>query len=164
MPASPRLALVVTDVPWLLEHEHDLEPLLAELTRQGVAAEAAVWHDASVDWSAFDLIVMRCPWDYSLRTPEFLAWLDALPAGRVLNPPELKPRVLSLEITDPNPGGQGQVLHRLVHARELTALHLEVASDGGTDGNDHRVVASTQLRDIDVGPDGGPGPEPCSLG
>ena len=89
MPAAPRLALVVTDVPELLAHEHDLDPLLAELARQGVAAEAAVWHDLSVDWSAFDLIVTRCPWDYSLRTPEFLAWLDSLPAGRVLNPPGL---------------------------------------------------------------------------
>jgi len=89
MPASPRLALVVTDVPELLAHEHDLEPLLAELARRGVAAEAAIWHDPSVDWSAFDLIVMRCPWDYPARTPEFLAWLDSLDASRVLNPPEL---------------------------------------------------------------------------
>ena len=63
----PRIALVTTDVPELLAHEHDLEPLLAELARQGVSAGAPVWHDASVDWSAYDLIVMRSPWDYSLR-------------------------------------------------------------------------------------------------
>jgi len=86
---SARLALVTTDVPWLLEHEFDLEPLLAEFARRGEPAEAVVWHDAAVDWSAFDLIVMRSPWDYSLRTAEFLAWLDSLPAGRVLNPPAL---------------------------------------------------------------------------
>jgi len=86
---SPRLALVTTDVPWLLEHEFDLEPLLAEFARREVPAEAVVWHDAAVDWDAYDLIVMRSPWDYSLRTAEFLAWLDALPAGRVLNPPAL---------------------------------------------------------------------------
>ena len=86
---SARLALVTTDVAWLLEHEFDLEPLLAEFARRGVPAEAVVWHDPSVDWSAFDLIVMRSPWDYSLRTPEFLAWFDSLPAGRVLNPPAL---------------------------------------------------------------------------
>lgn len=85
----PRIALVTTDVPELLEHEFDLAPLLAEFARRGVSAEAPVWHDAAVDWNAFDLIVMRSPWDYSLRTVEFLAWLDALPAGRVLNLPAL---------------------------------------------------------------------------
>ena len=84
-----RLALVTTDIPWLLEHEFDLEPLLAELARRGVSAEAAVWSDPSVDWSVYDLIVMRSPWDYSLRTPEFLEWLGSLDAARVLNPPAL---------------------------------------------------------------------------
>jgi hypothetical protein len=32
---------------------------------------------------------MRSPWDYPQRIDEFLAWLDSLPAGRVLNPPAL---------------------------------------------------------------------------
>jgi glutathione synthase/RimK-type ligase-like ATP-grasp enzyme len=86
---SGRIALVTTDVPELLEHEFDLAPLLAEFARRGVCAEAAVWHDPSVDWSRFDLIVMRSPWDYSLRTAEFLAWLGALDPSRVLNPPAL---------------------------------------------------------------------------
>jgi len=84
-----RLALVTTDVAWLLEHEFDLEPLLAELARRGVSAEAAVWSDPSVDWSVYDLIVMRSPWDYSLRLAEFLEWLGSLDAARVLNPPAL---------------------------------------------------------------------------
>jgi len=86
---SGRLALATTDVPELLEHEFDLEPLLAELARRGIVAEAPVWHDPRVDWSAFDLIVMRSPWDYSARTAEFLAWLDSLEASWVLNPPAL---------------------------------------------------------------------------
>ena len=84
-----RLALVTTDVAWLLGHEFDLEPLLAELARRGVSAEAAVWSDPSVDWSVYDLIVMRSPWDYSLRLAEFLEWLGSLDAARVLNPPAL---------------------------------------------------------------------------
>ncbi|PKQ15252.1 MAG: hypothetical protein CVT67_10105 [Actinobacteria bacterium HGW-Actinobacteria-7] len=86
---SGRLALVTTDDPVLLEHEFDLEPLLAEFTRRGVPAEAVVWHHAGVDWSVFDLIVMRSPWDYSQRTAEFLGWLDSLDPSRVLNPPAL---------------------------------------------------------------------------
>ncbi len=51
--------------------------------------EAVVWHDPGVDWDRFDLIVMRSPWDYSLRTAEFLGWLDSLDPSRVLNPPAL---------------------------------------------------------------------------
>jgi len=86
---SARLALVTTDDPVLLEHECDLEPLLDEFARRGVPAEAAVWHDRSVDWRRFDLIVMRSPWDYSLRLAEFLEWLGSLDAARVLNPPAL---------------------------------------------------------------------------
>jgi len=82
----PRIALVTTDVPELLAHEFDLEPLLAEFARRDIPAEAPVWHDPSVEWDRFDLIVMRSPWDYSQRTDEFLAWLDSLPAERVLNP------------------------------------------------------------------------------
>jgi len=85
----PRIALVTTDVPELLAHEFDLELLLAEFARRDVLAEAPVWHDPSVDWTAFDLIVMRSPWDYPQRIAEFLAWLDSLPVGRVLNPPAL---------------------------------------------------------------------------
>lgn len=85
----PCIALVTTDDPEVLEHEFDLEPLVAEFARRGIPAQAPVWHDAGVDWSAFDLIVMRSPWDYSQRTAEFLGWLDLLPAGRVLNPPAL---------------------------------------------------------------------------
>ena len=84
-----RLALVTTDVPWLLEHEFDLEPLLAEFARREVSAEAVIWHDRSVDWARYDLIVMRSPWDYSLRLAEFLEWLGSLDAARVLNPPAL---------------------------------------------------------------------------
>ncbi|MDR3687248.1 MAG: hypothetical protein P4L93_09865, partial [Coriobacteriia bacterium] len=75
--------------PVLLEHEFDLEPLLAEFDRRGVSVEAVVWHDRSVDWSRYDLVVMRSPWDYSLRLAEFLEWLGALDAARVLNPPAL---------------------------------------------------------------------------
>jgi hypothetical protein len=86
---SPRIALVTTDDPVLLEHEFDLEPLLAEFARRNIPAEAPVWHDAAVDWTRFDLIVMRSPWDYPQRTAEFLGWLDSLDPRRVLNPPAL---------------------------------------------------------------------------
>ncbi len=34
----------------------------------------ADWDDAGVDWSAFDRILLRSPWDYTMRLAEFLAW------------------------------------------------------------------------------------------
>ncbi|OLT34498.1 hypothetical protein BJF79_33380 [Actinomadura sp. CNU-125] len=49
----------------------------------GVRAEPAIW-DADVDWSRYDLVVIRTTWDYTHRPDEFLAWADRLP--HVLNP------------------------------------------------------------------------------
>jgi glutathione synthase/RimK-type ligase-like ATP-grasp enzyme len=51
---------------------------------RGVDARPAVWDDASVDWHAFDLVVVRSTWDYAERRDAFLAWAESLP--RVLNP------------------------------------------------------------------------------
>ena len=47
-----------------------------------------MWHDAAIDLGGFDLLVLRSPWDYPDRLPEFLAWLDrAERASRVVNAP-----------------------------------------------------------------------------
>jgi len=48
-------------------------------------ARFAVWDDESVDWSAFDLVVIRSTWDYQQRRDEFLAWVRSVP--RIINPP-----------------------------------------------------------------------------
>jgi glutathione synthase/RimK-type ligase-like ATP-grasp enzyme len=52
----------------------------------GEDAVVAVWDDPAVDWSAFDLVVIRSTWDYTPRRDEFLAWADAL-GERLHNPP-----------------------------------------------------------------------------
>ena len=125
-----RLALVTTDVPWLLEHEFDLEPLLEEFARREVSAEAVVWHDDSVDWTCYDLIVMRSPWDYSLRLAEFLKWLDSLDAGRVINPPALirwnldKRYLLDLE-------AQGVAIVPTIVASSLAEVRTAAETIGG---------------------------------
>jgi glutathione synthase/RimK-type ligase-like ATP-grasp enzyme len=50
-------------------------------------ARFAVWDDPSVDWDAFDLVVIRSTWDYQERRDEFLAWVRSVP--RIINPPDV---------------------------------------------------------------------------
>src|SRR5262249_21273698 len=62
----------------------------AVLERAGVAVMPAVWDDPAVDWSAFDIVVIRSTWDYYLKADQFERWLQTFtPSGTQLwNPPE----------------------------------------------------------------------------
>jgi O-ureido-D-serine cyclo-ligase len=47
----------------------------------------ADWDDESVEWGAYDLAVLRSPWDYTSRYAEFLAWAQrAASLTTLLNP------------------------------------------------------------------------------
>lgn len=88
----PRIALVTTSPHAFTsaDPDRDCAPLVEALTARGVEAASLDWHDASVDWAAWDLAVIRSPWDYAQHAEEFAAWLDrAGAATRVLNSPEL---------------------------------------------------------------------------
>ncbi len=61
----------------------DDQPLLAALP----GAEPVIWDDPDVDWGAYDLVVVRSCWDYTLRRDEFLAWARTVP--RLVNPVEV---------------------------------------------------------------------------
>jgi len=65
--------------------------LVDALAQRGARAVPAVWDDATVDWRAFDAVVIRSCWDYHLRLAEFTAWLDRLQALGVVvcNPPDV---------------------------------------------------------------------------
>lgn len=69
----------------------DLEPddrlVLAPLAARGIAAEAVVWDAPGLDWSAYDLAVLRSPWDYVPRRDEFVAWAYRVP--RLANPADI---------------------------------------------------------------------------
>jgi glutathione synthase/RimK-type ligase-like ATP-grasp enzyme len=82
---SPAIALATcSELPVLAEDD----PLLLDALRaRGVLAEPAVWDDPDVDWSAFDLVILRSTWDYSGRREQFLAWTRSVP--RLLNPPDV---------------------------------------------------------------------------
>ncbi|MEH1099778.1 ATP-grasp domain-containing protein [Micromonospora sp. CPCC 205561] len=75
---KPRVALVTC--AWLPDLDPDDRLVLAPLARRGVTAEAVGWADPTADWSAYDLVVLRSPWDYALRHDEFVAWASTVPA------------------------------------------------------------------------------------
>jgi hypothetical protein len=62
--------------------------VVAALRDRGVEADRPVWDDASVDWSAYDLVVIRSTWDYTPRRHEFVAWASSL-GDRVQNAPDV---------------------------------------------------------------------------
>ena len=82
---APRVALVTAEVAHAFDV--DLGPLLDALAAHGAQAVAADWHDDAVDWSAFDLVLVRSPWDYHARLDEFLAWADRAAAVSDLHNP-----------------------------------------------------------------------------
>jgi glutathione synthase/RimK-type ligase-like ATP-grasp enzyme len=87
--ARKTVALVTSDA--LANLCEDDQLLVAALAEIGVASVPAVWSDASIDWTSFDAVVMRTPWDYFERVAEFRRWLDARIAERVplCNAPEI---------------------------------------------------------------------------
>jgi len=73
------------ELPQLSE---DDRALLPELDQRGISAEPTVWSDPSVDWSAFDAVVIRSTWGYYRRLAEYLTWADTIGSGSALwNPP-----------------------------------------------------------------------------
>jgi hypothetical protein len=80
-----RLALVTcSDLP---ELDADTRLLIDPLAALGISATPAVWDNPNIDWSAFDLAVVRSPWDYLYRRGEFLAWANRVP--RLANPADI---------------------------------------------------------------------------
>jgi O-ureido-D-serine cyclo-ligase len=70
--------------------DEDLAPLEAALRAAGAAPSIVEWDDAAIDWSAFDLVVLRSTWDYSTRLAEFLRWVDRVtPTTTLVNPGEV---------------------------------------------------------------------------
>ncbi len=77
----PRVALVTSEaLPHLYEDDLLLVSALDEI---GIDSRPTIWSDDSVDWLAFDALVIRSPWDYFVRVMEFRAWLQARIASGV---------------------------------------------------------------------------------
>ncbi|AGG90508.1 ATP-grasp domain-containing protein [Rhodanobacter denitrificans] len=52
--------------------------LAASLEQLGVRPVVCVWNDPTLDWSAFDAVLIRTIWDYFKHHAAFLDWLDRL--------------------------------------------------------------------------------------
>jgi hypothetical protein len=78
----PRVALATcSELPGL---DADAQLLASALGERRIEARATVWDDPTIDWEAFDLVVIRSCWDYAHRRDEFLAWTRQVP--RLANP------------------------------------------------------------------------------
>jgi O-ureido-D-serine cyclo-ligase len=73
-PSRPLVALVTARAARDLDE--DLPPLREALAQAGARVEVACWDDETVDWSTFDLALLRSTWDYWQRLDEFLTWAE----------------------------------------------------------------------------------------
>lgn len=68
-------------------YDEDLAPLFQACLMAGISPRIVAWDDATVSWSRFDAALLRSPWDYTERLPEFLAWCEHTSrATTLLNP------------------------------------------------------------------------------
>lgn len=80
-----RIAFVTAIVSAALDE--DMPPLLAACARAGLTAEVRAWDDFTVSWARYDAVVVRSPWDYHTRLPEFLRWCERVDrVSTLLNP------------------------------------------------------------------------------
>jgi hypothetical protein len=80
-----RVALVTSHLfPDLWDDDH---PVRDALRDRGVLVDAVRWDDPTADWDAYDLAVLRSPWDYPARRDEFVAWAYRVP--RLANPADI---------------------------------------------------------------------------
>jgi hypothetical protein len=57
------------------------------LLRRGHTLQMPCWDDVRVDWSGFDAVLIRTPWDYTARWQAFVAWASRVDAAtRLFNP------------------------------------------------------------------------------
>jgi O-ureido-D-serine cyclo-ligase len=67
--------------------DFDMPPLLEAFGTLGLHTLVCDWEDPSINWSGFDAVLLRSPWNYSDRLPAFLRWCERVEAKTcLLNP------------------------------------------------------------------------------
>jgi glutathione synthase/RimK-type ligase-like ATP-grasp enzyme len=59
--------------------DEDGGALITALAELGVEARPAIWDDEAERWSTFDLVVLRCTWDYVAHHHRFVCWARSVP-------------------------------------------------------------------------------------
>jgi glutathione synthase/RimK-type ligase-like ATP-grasp enzyme len=59
--------------------DEDGAPLIGALAELGIEARPAIWDDGGERWSTFDLVVLRCTWDYVEHHQRFVSWAWSVP-------------------------------------------------------------------------------------
>lgn len=68
------LALVTDEAS--LPIDYDMPLLLDACQASGFIAEVCIWEDPDIDWSRFDAVLLRSPWNCIEQLPEFLKWCE----------------------------------------------------------------------------------------
>jgi glutathione synthase/RimK-type ligase-like ATP-grasp enzyme len=55
-------------------YHHDVK-ILNRLNDLGYKTKPVIWDDDSVDWSLFNVLIFRSPWDYFEKQTAFISWL-----------------------------------------------------------------------------------------
>jgi glutathione synthase/RimK-type ligase-like ATP-grasp enzyme len=86
--SSPQIAIATCAGYADLKVDDDL--LREALGERGCEAHSLIWDEEGVDWSGFDLCLVRSTWDYHEKHREFLAWARRVEAAAGLrNPADL---------------------------------------------------------------------------
>lgn len=77
VPPASSLALVTSSA--VRDLDADLPLAVQAATAHGTHADVVVWDDPAVDWTSYDVVIVRSCWDYLSRRDEFLAWAASVP-------------------------------------------------------------------------------------
>ena len=68
--------------------ENEDDTLLKFLITKGLSIEKVIWNDSSVDWSNYQLAILKSPWDYFDLIHDFYDWLAKIKQKNIklLNP------------------------------------------------------------------------------
>ncbi|GHO96515.1 hypothetical protein KSF_065630 [Reticulibacter mediterranei] len=74
----PTLTIATCSHPSVYSQEPDDILLQAALHQEGIATDLVPWDEQAYDWSRPDLVLLRSPWDYPLRSAAFLSWVEGV--------------------------------------------------------------------------------------